>query len=134
MKAKNIGFSNPKNIKYFKDLNSNTYCDCYFDNLFSVFNSLKDIVYLIYSQDNNIISYNLINNQKINEIKEAHEKNIINFRYYLDKFLKRDLLISIAFNNNLKLWNIQNFECLLNIKNINIIGVMFSACFLNDSI
>ena len=36
-------------------------------------------------------------------------------------------------NNNIKLWNIKNFECLLNIVNINNMGRLCSACFLNNN-
>ena len=74
----------------------------------------------------------MINCKKINEIKKAHKIHIINFRYYFDKRNKRDLLLSVAFNNNIKLWNIKNFECLLNMQNINATGELFSSCFLND--
>ena len=45
-----------------------------------------------------------------------------------------DLFISISYiDNNLKLWNISNFECLLNIKNVNKTGHLKSACFLKDN-
>ena len=36
-------------------------------------------------------------------------------------------------DNNIKLWNINNWECLLNIKNINNKGILNSACFLNNN-
>ena len=38
-----------------------------------------------------------------------------------------------CYNNNLKLWDISNCECLLNLENINTEGFLFSACFLNDN-
>ena len=60
-------------------------------------------------------------------------KYITNFRYYLDSINKRDLILSISGeDNNLKLWNI-NFECLLNIKNINKMGYLISSTFLNHN-
>ena len=31
------------------------------------------------------------------------------------------------------IWNIINFECLINLKNINQFGYIYSACFLNDN-
>ena len=34
---------------------------------------------------------------------------------------------------NLKLWNIKNYECLLNIKTINVKGHLLLGCFLNDN-
>ena len=116
-----------------KDLTKDSFTINNSDNTFIVFNSIDDIFFLIYANDyNSIISYNLLNNIKINEIKNAHDYNIINFRHFLDKTLKRDLIISISGNdNNIKLWNFNNYECLLNLKNVNNNGYLFSACFFN---
>jgi WD40 repeat protein len=95
---------------------------------------VTDILYLIYSNKHkSIIFYNLIDFKKINEIKKAHHKYIINFRHYLDKQNKRDLIISVSKDNNIKLWNVNNYECLYNFTNINKNGNILSACFLNDN-
>ena len=134
IKNKN-NFLNPKNIKYVKNIINDSYAIGGLDNTFSVFKSINNILYLIYANRNkSIISYDLINNKIITKIKNAHNEFITNFRHYLDIINKRDLIISISgMNNNLKLWNIKNWECLLNIKNINKNGFLFSACFLNDN-
>ena len=97
IKVYNLNF---KNI----DLRLDSYCYIVLDNSFNVFKSIDNILYLIYTNKNNsIISYNLINNCKIIEIKNAHKQYITNFRYYLDKKNKRDLIISIsAYDNNIK--------------------------------
>ena len=82
-----------------------------------------------------IISYDLINNKNINEIKKAHKELITSFRYFYDNKENRNLLISISNNdNNIKIWNIINFECLLNLKKIYIKGNLESACFITDKI
>ena len=95
------------------------------------FKSINDILYFIYTNENrSIIAYNLIDNKKINEIKKAHDESITNFRYYLDKEKKQDLILSTSLNNNLKLWRIDNWECLLNIVSIYTTGKLYSACFL----
>ena len=128
--------SNPINIKFLKDLSVEAYSFCYLDNIFIVFHSFNNnILYLIYTnKKKSIISYNLINNKKINEVKNAHKTYITNFRYCLDKNNKRDLIISISCNdNNIKLWNINNLECLHNFENIYNSGQLFSACFLNNN-
>ena len=109
-------------------------CLSLLDNTFTIFKSnFVNIIYLIYANKNkSIISYNLIERKKINEIVNAHENNITNFRYYLDIEQKRDLLISISSDDrNLKLWNINNLECLIDLKNIYDIGSLYSGCFLN---
>ena len=70
----------------------------------------------------------------INEIINSHEYYISNFKHYLDTKNERDLLLSIcSLENNIKLWNVNNFECILNISNINNSGSLKSACFLNDN-
>ena len=35
-------------------------------------------------------------------------------------------------DNNIRLWDVINWECILNISNINKEGVIYSGCFLND--
>ena len=77
----------------------------------------------------------IIYNKKINEIKNAHKEHITNFRYYLfQNNFKKDLILSIsALDNNVKLWNIANLECICNIKNVNKNGLLLSACCLNNN-
>ena len=127
--------SNPIDMEFLENITKDSFPDACLDNIFCIFKSINDIYYIIYTNKNrSIISLNLVNNDKINEIKNAHEETIRNFRYYLDKINKRDLIISISCkDNNIKLWNINNMECLLNIKNINKEGALFSACFLYDN-
>ena len=120
---------------FYKNISSDSFTDDFFsslDNTFTFFNSINNINYLIFAnKEKSIISYDLNNFQKITEIKNAHNKYITNYRHFYDKKNKRDLLISIsAIDNNLKIWNIYNWQILLQIKNVNRSGVLFSACFL----
>ena len=69
----------------------------------------------------------------MNEIKNAHKEEITNFRYYLDKINKRDLVISISFDLNLKLWNINNLECLYDNKIYRNESILYKAAFLNNN-
>ena len=123
----------PENIKFINCLTKKSYCRIGLDNTFVVFKSLNNTFYLVHSDINNsIISYDLINNKKINEIKKAHEYFIISLRYFLDKSNKRDLILSMScFDNNIKLWDIHNFVYLLNISNYDNKCEPLS-CFLND--
>ena len=127
--------SNIKNIEHSKDLIIDSYVDYNLDNTFCVFKSINNILYLIYSNENNsIITFNLIDDKKINEIKNAHQSYITNFRHFYNKSNKRDLILSISCeNNNIKIWNINNWICLTNIEYINDRGYLFSACFLKDN-
>jgi len=111
--------------------------DCYsmwdLDNTFTIVKLNNDLLYLIYATTKlSIISYDLINNKKISEIKNAHNNYITNFRYYLNEINKMDLIMSISANdNNLKIWNFKNWECLLNLQEFNQIGRLYSACILS---
>jgi WD40 repeat protein len=74
----------------------------------------------------------LINNNNLLEIKKAHSSDITNFRHYLDNIYKRDLIMSISGPDcNIKIWNVNNFELLLNIEEIYMDGLISSACFIN---
>jgi len=125
----------PKDIKLLSNVINDSFVYSNLDYSFTVFNSINNILYLIYSDvDKSMISYDLKNQRKINEIKNIHDEFITNFRHYLDEINKRDLVMSMSRNdNNIKIWNINNFECLLNLKNVNQNGCIYSACFLKDN-
>jgi len=122
--------NNPPNVHLIKELTNDSYTDYPLDNTFIVTTSVDDIIYLIYSTSkNSIIFYNMIDNKKVIEIKNAHNKPITNLRHFLDKINKKNLIISISLSdNNLKLWDLSTFVCLLSISNVNQSGRLFSAC------
>ncbi len=125
--------SNPNNIEYISDIIDDSYSDHTLDNTFCIFQSINNIFYLIYSNEQcSIISYDINNNKIINTIIKAHENYITNFRHFLDIKNKRDLILSIsADDNNIKIWDITNYNCILNLKEINKKGCLYSACILN---
>ena len=120
------------NIKFFKDLDINdTYSPCDLDNSVSVFKSINNIFYLIYTTRNfSIISYDIVHERKINEINNSHNNEIFNLKHYLDKINQRDLLLSIS-KFSLKVWSIKNFECIIKINYSNE-KFISSACLLSD--
>ena len=129
-------YSNIEDILFLKQLTNDSYSDYnWIENTFTVFKSLDDNIYLIYSNKNKaIICYNIIDNKKLIEIKNAHNKYITSFRYLLDKINNRDLIISIsAFGNDIKLWDIKNWECIIGIEKVYKNGTIVSACFLTDN-
>jgi len=125
----------PKDIIFLNNITNDSYSRYWFIDIFIIFKSINNILYLIFTNRNkSIISYNIIDNKRINEIKNAHENYISSFRYYLDNINKRDLIISISSNDlNIKLWNIINFELILNIKNIYNEPCLESACLFNNN-
>ena len=120
---------------FFKDITKEAYVYFQGTNPFALFWSIDRILYLIYANELcSIISYDLNNDKRFNEIKKAHSNYISSFRHYLDGNNKRDLVLSISTeNNNVKVWNIKNFECLCNIQNIYEKSYILSACFVNEN-
>lgn len=126
--------NHPKFYKLIKTKEINdSYSYLNIDNTFTVFNSINNIIYLVYSSFyKSIISYDLINQKKIIEIKNCHNSYICNFRHYLDDINKRDLIMSLSYqDNNLKIWNAYNWECIFNLE-VNNSGWFYSACILKD--
>ena len=116
-KKDNTGLS-PKNIKYNNIITESSIISKLYltennNNIMVLFNSIDDILYAIYSRGISIILFNINDNKKSLEIK-VYNRTIL-FNYYFDKINKRDLLATVD-SLNIKLWNINNFECLHNIK------------------
>ena len=125
--------THPERITYLKDITKDSFSYFYLDNTFIVFTSVQNILTLIYAtKEKSIISFDLIENKKINAIKGAHKELITNFRHIQDIKNKRDLVISISYDSNIKLWDYTNLECLTDIENIYENGYLFSSCFLNN--
>ena len=134
-KSLNNNKMNSIKIELLKDLTNDSYAYASSDNTFTAFKSIDNILTLIYANYIlSIISYNLIDDKKIIEIKNAHDCRITNFRHYLDNKEKRDLILSISrINNNIKIWNNLSWDCILNIEDIYNKGWIDSACFLSDN-
>ena len=127
--------NNPIVIKLLKKVvNDNNYTDNGLVNTFAVFKSINDLFFLIYSNDKNyLVSYDLINLNVTEQIQNAHESKITNIIHYLDKNNHRDIIMTISSNdNNLKLWDASNWQCIINIKNVNQNGLLFSGSFLEN--
>lgn len=107
----------------------------FIDNAFSICTLKNGNIYLVYSNRNNsIISFNLLNFQKLNEIKQAHKGQITNIRYYYDTININDLILSIScYDSTIKIWSLNNFKCILNLENIYEGGCIYSACFITDN-
>ena len=108
---------NPKNLKYNNEIAKGSDISKLEeapnnDNIIAVFNSIDDILYVVYSRTASIILFNINEMKKQLEIKLYTRTNLIN--YYFDKINKRDLL-AVSDGLDIKVWNINNFECLSNI-------------------
>ena len=127
-------FSAPENIKYIKDLVKQG--SSFPRDEFCLFESLNNIFYLVYNSSinttNNIIFFDLKNEQITSVIKNAHTELINILKHYQDKKNRRDLLLTLSMDS-VKLWNINNLECLFYFNHIYDCGTIYSACFINDN-
>ena len=124
---------NPIDIHSLPDLTKESYSDDVSDNTFTIFKTIQGFYYIVFSNKNkSIINYNLIEKKKLIEIKSCHYEYITNFRHHLDKYNKRDLVLSLSYmDKNIKIWNVHNWDCILNLTNIYNHGFIYSACFLD---
>ena len=122
----------PTNLNNVYNLVSDSYNIDYLDNTFSLYNSKNNCLYLVYATENKSIKFYSFGGQKvIQEIKNAHEDYITNFRHCFSKKEDKDIIMSISgWINNIKLWDGDNYQCLLNLSNVYTIGYLFSASFL----
>ena len=126
--------NNIKDIKLLPDIVNDSFGGSDVGDTFTVFKSINNKLYLIYTnEDISIVCYDLNKQKIINEVKNCHNECITNFRHYLHEKNKEDLIMSVsAKDNNLKLWSVNNWECILNINKVNNYGYLFSSCFLKE--
>ena len=132
----NIIKTNDKNtkkvskIKLVKHLEKN--CRDYGDfSTFISFKSIDDILYLIYSDFASIISQNLLDFKIINVIKNAHILAISYFNYIFDEINKMDLILSGSIKD-IKIWNVNNWQCLYDFNSLGKNFLSFYSTFLKD--
>jgi len=126
------------NFIFCKNLVEDSFNDLGTDNTFTIFKSFNNILYLIYSnRSKSIIAFDIIDNKKIIEIKNAHKNYITSFEHFSDTEKNIDLLLSVsAKENNIKLWNVDNFDCIHEFKKNNNNKLLNLSCILfnNNSI
>jgi len=119
----------------FENISPDSFAQYELNNTFLLFQpSFDDLIYIVFSnKEKDIICYDFTKNKVVNQIKKAHKDYITNFRYYLDNKNIRDLILSLsADEKNIKIWNINNLECILELKQVYSKCQLYSACFLED--
>ena len=126
---------NPKEIKYFQDIVSDSFAGFSYDDSFTVFRAINNILKLVYATKNrSIICYNLNEKSVSNKLFNCHNNYITNFRHYLDKKNQRDIILSISKkDNNAKLWDAYTWQNICNITKVNKSNFLYSSCFLNEN-
>mgnify|MGYP002624717348 CR=1 FL=1 len=117
-----------------KILTKKAICKFLGDNNFAVFKTINDEILLAYATPYNSIHFYNIEIERVSKrITNAHDVEITNFRYTFDKNNNRDLLLSLSNEiKNIKVWDIQKLNCIINIVEAYHFGDLFSSCFLID--
>ena len=121
-------------IKFLSNITKDSYNHWCSDNSFIVFKSIDNIIYIVYSNEfKSIICFNLEESKKTCEIRNAHTEYINSFNHFYDMKNKKDIVMSVScLDNNIKLWDANVWECILNFNKVNDIGMIYSACFIFD--
>ena len=125
----------PISFKFVKNLIKGEFSKNNLDITCIIFKSIDDLNLIIYTtNEKSIICYNINTNQKVNEVLNAHNTEITYLNHYSEKHNKINLMLTLSGNdNNLKVWNIKNFQCLHDFTKINMQGWINCSCFLNDN-
>ena len=125
----NIENDSPIKFYFYKDLVNENLGLC---SKFITFTSINDLLLLIYfTDDYSIISYDIVNEKKLNEIK-CSQKDVYELYHCLDRKNKRDLLMTQSSYNYIKIWDIKNFNCILDLKKLELnCSYTSKACFMN---
>ena len=126
---------NPKEIQFSNDIATDSFAGFSYDDSFTVFRSINNILKLVYATKNkSIFCYDLDRKILSNKQFNAHNNYITNFKHYLDSINRRDIIMSISKkDNNLKLWNANTWENFCNITNVNRNDFLYSSCFMKDN-
>ena len=99
--------------------------------VYESFNKDQEGINIIYPNKNIIKCFNLKKKEVIKEL-DSHTDNISGFRHFYDQIENKNLILSISCNdNNLKVWDTDDWSCLLDLQKVNEKGHLYSACFLN---
>ena len=126
----------PPKIMFCKSITNKATCKYSGDNNFITFESIYQEKFLVYGTKNFTIHFYDFKFEKVTRyIKKAHDCEITNFRHIFDNNYNRDLLLSISdIIKNIKVWDVKNQDCLVNIRKAYLEGYLFSSCFLIDQI
>ena len=128
-------FTDPNKLQFGYYLTDDSYSYNVNDNTFVIFKTLENYIYLVYATEAKTIQCQNVNTKKIIQILlDPHNNHYItNLRYNFDKNNNRELLLSASKEiNNIKIWDIKNWNCIVDLKNIYNSGNIRSACILND--
>lgn len=122
----------PPKLVFCENIVDKAYRQYWGDNNFIAFDTMYNDKYLVYGTKKfSIHFYDLKEGKLTKKISKAHEHLITNFRHAYDNIYTRDLLLSVSDAiKNIKVWDVKNMDCLVNIRKAYQDGFLFSACVL----
>ena len=129
--GKNKFISNPSNLKFKLDLSNNVQTNYTIDNRFDVYIAYDKNTYLAMAngKTHEIEIMNLKNNSVIQSLK-GHSSSIYIIRHYFESKSLTDYLLSTSEDKNIKVWNLKEFKCQININQIH--SSLYSSLLLFD--
>ena len=121
------------NLKFKKDIATNSIKKSSGTQTFSVFKSLKGNTILSWATDEKTIElYDLEKETPIKTIKNAHTNDIYCCRHFIDAKTNSDLLITSSYDNSIKVWDIEKMDTpIVSLNKPHSSGFIFSCCILS---
>jgi WD40 repeat protein len=101
------------------------------DNTFDAFTTISGELLLVYSTKfKSIECFDIVKAKYIKTVLNAHNSLIIIIRHYCPFYLNKDLILSSSNNPDytIKIWDIENWTCIINITKIYEKGNMLATC------
>jgi len=125
----------PINLKVSKTLTNSSYIEYTMDNAFDAFTTLSGNVLLVYATKfKSIECFDIVKQKFIKTLLNAHTSLILIIKYYCPKFMKKEIILSSsnAPDYCIKIWDINNWTCILNFNKIYDKGNMLAVCLQFD--
>lgn len=123
--------SNPNLIEFKEDLATTAHKTNSIDRVFTAFKSLLGEFLLVWGTPQySIECLDLDKGKIIKTIPTAHAHTIFCCRHYADKKERVDYIITTSYDRKVKIWNIKNWNCVINIQQAHKGYYIYTACLL----
>lgn len=124
-------FSDPKKLKYERDICNTAHKLNTIDKVFCAFKSFSNESFIVWGTPIYSLEFFDINQNKIiYTIKNAHVSTIYSCRHSVDTKNKTDYIITSSSDRNVKVWELKSFTCKCQLLNSHYSINIFSVCIL----
>jgi WD40 repeat protein len=126
--------SDPNKLAFKMDICESAHKSNSIDSVFCAFKSLKGDLYVVWGTPTfSVEVYDLKSQSIAKTITAAHTSTIFSCRHYVDKKLKRDLVITSSYDKSVKVWSVKdNWSNILTIPSAHSGYYIYSVCVLSD--